>query len=108
MRRLENVVNPPQPHAYTNAMTRTSIASLFILLFVSAAARAQDHGDFGIVVAYPGSIGAEWHLSDRVALRPDLSFVFNGTDSTTTNPFGGSLISSIEGKTIGVGISGLV
>jgi len=90
-------------------MIRPTIASLIIVLAASAAAEAQDHGRFGIVVAYPGSIGAEWHVSERVALRPDFAFSFNGNESTNTisSPFAASSTSSGSGKSIGVGVSAL-
>jgi predicted porin len=61
-------------------------------------AAAQERGQIGLSMGYPGSIGIIWHVSDAVAVRPD--FQFRGTsvggdyDQTTT--------------TVGVGISGLV
>jgi hypothetical protein len=61
-------------------------------------AAAQERGQIGLSMGYPGSIGLVWHVSDAVAVRPD--FQFRGTsigadyDETTT--------------TVGVGISGLV
>jgi hypothetical protein len=90
-------------------MARNAIASLIMVLAVSAVAHAQDDARFGVVIAYPGSIGAEWHVSERVALRPDFTFSFNGNESTNTisSPFATSSTSSSSGKSIGVGLSAL-
>jgi len=90
-------------------MARNAIASLIIFFAVSAVAHAQDDARFGVVIAFPGSIGAEWHVSERVALRPDFAFSFNGNESTNTisSPFAASTTSSGSGKSISVGLSAL-
>jgi hypothetical protein len=48
---------------------------------LSTEAAAQDSPRVGITMGYPASFGVLWHLSDRVALRPELSFTF--TDSSS-------------------------
>jgi len=59
-----------------------------ILLFASlmtvrltTAANAQEPSRVGITMGYPASIGVLWHASERVALRPELSFTL--TDSSS-------------------------
>jgi hypothetical protein len=42
-------------------------------------AGAQDSGKAGVTIAYPGSIGLIWHVTDAVAIRPD--FVFSHTST---------------------------
>jgi len=88
-------------------MARTAIVCVLIIIAASAAAHAQDHGTFGIVIAFPQAVGAQWHVSERVALRPDFAFSFNGNESTSRSPFGGSSTSSSDGKSIGIGASAL-
>lgn len=43
-------------------------------LLAASAASAQDAGNLGLTIAYPGRIGLLWHVSDRVAIRPAVSF----------------------------------
>ncbi len=72
------------------------LASVLIAASASAGV-AQDRGQFGLTMGYPGSIGVVWHITDAVAVRPDFDFHAasesgrSGTSSTT----------------FGVGISGL-
>lgn len=115
-RRRENLIksfakmssNPSKVRAYTSTMIRNTIASLIIVLAVSAVAHAQDQSRFGVVVAYPGSIGAEWHVSSRIAIRPDFVFSINSSDSSNTvsSPVV-ALVSSSDARAIGVGVSAL-
>ena len=69
-------------------MARTAIVCVLIIIAASAAAHAQDHGTFGIVIAFPQAVGAQWHVSERVALRPDFAFSFNGNESQPGLPRG--------------------
>ena len=40
----------------------------------TSTANAQDAGKAGITMGFPGSIGVIWHASDRVAIRPEITF----------------------------------
>ena len=51
-----------------------------ITIGVATAATAQEPKT-GITMGYPASIGLLWHISDRVALRPEFSFTH--TDSSS-------------------------
>src|SRR5438128_1230854 len=42
--------------------------------FAASSAAAQDHGRVGLVIGYPAAAGVILHVSDRVAVRPDVSF----------------------------------
>jgi len=53
-------------------------------LLGTATAQAQDAGKVGITMGFPGSIGLLWHASDRVALRPELTF--SGASSEADGP----------------------
>jgi Outer membrane protein beta-barrel domain len=62
---------------------------------------AQEKGALGVVMGYPTSIGLIYHVSDRFALRPEVTFAVVGTESDTD-------FSSSEGDTwsLGFAISG--
>jgi hypothetical protein len=44
-------------------------------------ASAQEPGDVGVTVSAPSAIGVIWHVTPRVAVRPDLSFSFSESDA---------------------------
>ena len=54
-----------------------------VLLVGTARADAQEKGQAGITMGYPASIGVLWHVSDRVAIRPEFSF--SRTDSSSAS-----------------------
>jgi hypothetical protein len=77
------------------------LAGLGVLLggLMPTPASAQEAGDVGVTVSAPSAIGVIWHVTPRVAIRPDLSFSFNesdaevGTDiSSKSFSFGGSVL----------------
>ena len=47
----------------------------------AATASAQDAGHVGLTTGYPASIGILWHLSERTAVRPEISFTLNSSSS---------------------------
>lgn len=52
-----------------------------IIIGGATTAGAQETGKVGITMGYPAAIGVLWHLTDRVALRPEFSFTL--TDSSS-------------------------
>ena len=78
------------------------LLALSLIVLACPAANAQDKGQTGLTIAFPASVGFVWHVSDRVALRPDVSFSFSNS-STDAPP----LSSSVDGSSFGVGLSGL-
>jgi hypothetical protein len=59
-----------------------------VLLLAAASASAQDIGKTGLVMGFPGDIGLIWQASDKVAIRPAVSFSGSSSDETaasTTN-----------------------
>lgn len=63
-------------------MRRALITSVWAaVLLVPTLALAQENGDTGIVMGYPASFGIIWHGSDKVAIRPEISFSHNTSDS---------------------------
>jgi Outer membrane protein beta-barrel domain len=74
-----------------------------LFLAQSAPALAQDQGDVGINMGYPASAGVVFHLTDSVALRPEISFTRISSDSDSA--FGDL---STSNYTYEIGISGLL
>jgi hypothetical protein len=73
---------------------------LSVLLSVSGVARAQEAGQVGVTLGYPAEVGIIWHVTDRVAVRPDISF---STGSTDTGTLGSDI--SFFGESSGFGES---
>jgi len=61
------------------------IAAMSACVIVAGAvpADAQEKGQAGITMGYPASIGLLWHLSDRVAIRPEFSFTNSDSSSAS-------------------------
>jgi hypothetical protein len=55
-----------------------------ILLAGISPASAQQEYRVGLVMGYPASVGVLWHLSDGIALRPDVAINRQTTESTST------------------------
>lgn len=65
----------------------------------AASASAQDAGHVGLTTGYPASIGILWQLSERTAVRPEISFTFDNSSSE-------SLVDATSDfSTLGTGIS---
>ncbi len=72
------------------------------VMLAPAAAGAQEKGDAGLTMGYPSAIGLIYHVTDRFAIRPEITFsVSSGKNESPT--------STTEGDTVavGVGISGI-
>jgi opacity protein-like surface antigen len=64
-------------------MRRLSFLAVFLLAAAGAdLASAQDAGPIGLVTGYPATIGILWRASERVAIRPEISFQGQWSDST--------------------------
>ena len=86
---------------------------LGVVMLVAAArsAAAQEAGDVGVTMGYPGALGVVWHVTDAVAVRPDIALTRSTSESTTsaTGAFAGSGLSSTStsdgwGTTVGVSV----
>jgi len=89
-----------------------------LTVLLSAPAFAQEHGQVGLSMGYPASVGILWHVSDRVAIRPEISLVQNSTATTvitsvTVTTPAGTQTQTTQGEfttdttTVGTGVSGL-
>jgi len=87
--------------------------NLLLCAGASASARAQDAGQVGVTLGYPSAVGVIWHVTNSVAVRPDISFSSGSTDSlpipSASSIFGGSAVSGESSSTtVTAGVSGLL
>ena len=86
---------------------RRIVLGLSIMTLVGArAARAQEPDQVGLTIGYPASVGVIWHVSDRFALRPEVSLSQSSGDATTGS-VGSVFQVSSDSWQIGVGLSAL-
>lgn len=92
-------------------MRARNLIYLVVVLAVSAArpVAAQDAGAVGVAMGYPGALGVVWHVTDGIALRPDVSVTRSSSETTSTG-LGGTLttVNTAEGWNTAVGLSVLV
>jgi hypothetical protein len=60
---------------------------------------SQEEGKVGITMGFPASIGVIIHATDKVAIRPELSFSTSASEGTVS--------STSDGWTVGTGVSAL-
>lgn len=71
-------------------------------------AAAQPSRTVGVTMGYPAGVGVLWHVTDAVALRPDVVLT-RGTTETTTSGFAGvSSTASQSDWTVSTGLSALI
>jgi hypothetical protein len=75
-------------------------------LLGAGAAFAQEPERVGLTMGYPASVGVIWPVTDRFALRPELSLSHTSADLTIAAPFGAQ--SSTDGSHVAFGLSALV
>jgi hypothetical protein len=73
--------------------------SVLCLLCFAGSAAAQEAGQAGITMGYPASIGVMWHVSERVAVRPELSLTVTGSSTS------GQGSSDTDSWVLGTGVS---
>jgi hypothetical protein len=47
----------------------------------SVPASAQERGNVGLVMAMPTDVGVIWHVTDKVAVRPEINFSFGSSET---------------------------
>jgi hypothetical protein len=72
------------------------------VLMIASPARAQERGDVGLSMGFPGAIGLPYHVTDRFAIRPELSLSFSSSSSEDE-----IVRLTSESSTVGVGVSGI-
>jgi hypothetical protein len=87
------------------------VAFALLFLVASTDASAQPARTIGVTMAYPASVGVLWQVSERFAVRPDVSVAWTSTDSSSTVSTGPvpPLVfeTSSDGYTVGFGASAL-
>jgi hypothetical protein len=88
-------------------MTMKKGAAIFLVscgtvLSLASAAVAQEKGDSGVTMGYPVAFGFVYHVTDRVALRPEVTLSRGSSD--IEQPIGSS---ESTNWAVGVGLSGL-
>lgn len=75
-------------------------------------ALAQDERTVGLVMAFPSEVGVLWQVSDRIAVRPDVSFTWVKHNSSSSVSFDdvdyGRYESESSSHSLGAGVSVLV
>ncbi len=61
-----------------------ALGAMCAITFVPARVAAQDTARFGVTMGYPATIGVLWHLNERLAIRPEVNFLF-GSETTETD-----------------------
>ena len=87
----------------------TSGIAIMVLAGASTAWAQQDRS-VGLVIGYPTSAGVLWHISDRIALRPDVAINRQSIETTSTVSGLGPSITSTStttGWNTSVGMSAL-
>ena len=59
-------------------------AGLVLAGLMTTPAAAQEKGDIGLTISAPSALGVIWHVSERVAIRPEMSFSFSETDAESS------------------------
>ena len=70
-------------------MDEARIWQVWVLLLAGlmvTPASAQEAGDIGVTVSAPSAIGVIWHVTPRLAIRPDLAFSFSESDGDGSSP----------------------
>lgn len=57
-----------------------SSALLSALFLSTAPAHAQEQGQIGFVMSLPADVGLLWHVSDNIAVRPEINFSFGSSE----------------------------
>jgi hypothetical protein len=80
-----------------------------MLLTMAGAAGAQEKGQVGLVIGYPASAGIVWHLSERLAVRPDVTFSRSTNEQTNVSltPFASTSGASGDNWQVTAGLSAL-
>ena len=90
-------------------MGRRLLAAMVMVLGsgVASTAFAQDPGKVGLTMGYPPGVGLVIHLSDAVAIRPEVTFTTSSIESEIDTGVQVAETLSTDTWTVGVGIGAL-
>lgn len=60
------------------------VFSLLLLGYAGTASAQQAEKKLGVTIGYPSAVGLLWPVTDRIAVRPALSFTWMSTDTLPT------------------------
>lgn len=92
-------------------MTRVAwTAALMLLVAGVGTANAQDDRHFGLTMGYPTAVGVLWHLTDRIAIRPEVDFsrISTTTESTSTVTIPIDLSDEASARNVRTALSALI
>jgi len=92
---------------------------LILAVLLPGTAIAQERGQIGVSFGYPTTVGIAWHIADRLAIRPEVSFEQSSFDTefittvSAASPFEDLSYTErthvkTDSTTVGVGVSGLI
>jgi hypothetical protein len=89
-------------------MRTARVASLVGLMLIGSAGNsfAQEPGDIGLSMGYPTSVAVLWHVTNRVAIRPEVSLNWTSSELEVALPVDGGEASTDSFSTA-VGVSAL-
>lgn len=79
-----------------------------VMLFAPGASsvRAQEQGQIGLAMGYPTGAAVVWHVTDAIAVRPEVNFSGSHYETSPSTAF--TSAGESDSTTIGVGVSGLI
>ena len=54
-----------------------------LMTLMTTAAGAQDAPALGLTIGYPAAVGVMWQITDRFAIRPDVTYNWSSTEATS-------------------------
>lgn len=79
-------------------MRRYVSAFAALLCLAASPAAAQEKGKIGVTMGFPESVGVIWHVTEKLALRPEFSLQWTGSELEQAE---------IEGNAFSTGLSAL-
>lgn len=81
---------------------RALLLTVLCFTLFPAISRAQERGQVGVTMGYPTAAGLIWHATDRIAVRPEITFTQTTSKAELTLP---NASSESTGRALGVGAS---
>lgn len=81
---------------------RALLLTVLCLAMFPAMSRGQERGQVGVTMGYPTAAGMIWHATDRIAVRPEITFTQTTSKAELSAP---NASSESTGRALGVGAS---
>ena len=78
-----------------------------LIAVVPSSARAQEKHKAGITMGFPAAVGVLWHLNEKVALRPELTFGGSSSETSITTTTTTPISINSDNWSVGTGVSAL-